>query len=56
MDKINKIDNSTVIFDLVNNDDKKVTIPAIYAPSDSDNPYYFEYVDIVLQDKVGASY
>ena len=33
MDKINKIDNSTVIFDLVNNADKKVTIAAIHMHS-----------------------
>ena len=32
MDKIDQIDDSTVIFDLVNNDNKKVTIAAIYLP------------------------
>ena len=55
MDKINQLDNPTVIFDLVNNDNKKITIAAIYAPSDSDDPYYFENVDNVLQERVEDS-
>ena len=32
MDNINQLDDSTIIFNLVNNDNKKVTIAAIYAP------------------------
>ena len=53
MDNINQLDDSTIMFDLVNNDNKKVTIAAIYAPSDADYPYYFENVDNILQDRVG---
>ena len=56
MANIQQLDDYTIIFDLVNNDNKQVTIAAIYAPSDSDDPYYFENVDIILQDRVGDSH
>ena len=55
MENIQQLDDSTIIFDLVNNDNKKLTIAAIYAPSDSDDPYYFETVDNSLQERVGNS-
>ena len=55
MENIQQLDDSTLIFDLVNNDNKRLTIAAIYAPSDSDNPYYFETVDNILQERVGNS-
>ena len=42
---------TTIIFDLVNNDNKKLTIAAIYAPSDANDPFYFETVDNILQKK-----
>ena len=55
MENIQQLDDSTKIFDLVNNDNKKLTIAAVYAPSDADNPYYFETVDNILQERVGNS-
>ena len=55
LENIQQLDDSTIIFDLVNNDNKKLTIAAIYAPKDPDYPYYFDNVDIILQDRVGDS-
>ena len=55
LENIQQVDDSIIIFDLVNNDNKKLTIAAIYAPSDSDDPFYFETVDNVLQERVGNS-
>ena len=52
MEKIQQLDDSTIIFDLVNNDNKKLTIAAIYAPSDADDPFYFETVENILQLRV----
>ena len=51
MENIQQLDDSTLIFDLVNSDNKRLTIAAIYAPSDVDNPHYFEMVDNCLQDR-----
>ena len=45
MENIQQLDDSTIIFDLVNSDNKRLTIAAVYAPSDSDNRHYFEKVD-----------
>ena len=42
LENIEVLNNSTILFDLKNNDNKILTIAAIYAPSDSDNKYYFE--------------
>ena len=53
MENIQQLDDSTLIFDLVNNDNKRLTIAEVYAPSDSDNPHYFEKVDNILQERVG---
>ena len=53
MENIQQLDDSTLIFYLANNDNKRLTIVSIYAPSDSDNPYYFETVDNILQERVG---
>ena len=53
MENIQQLDDSTIIFDLVNNDNKRLTIAAVYAPSDSDKPHYFEKVDNILQERVG---
>ena len=55
VENIQQFDDSTIIFDLVNSDNKRLTIAAVYAPSDSDNPHYFEKVDNSLQDRVGNS-
>ena len=55
MENIQQLDDSTIIFDLVNSDNKRLTIAAVYAPSDADNPHYFETVDNCLQDRVGNS-
>ena len=55
MENIQQLDDSTLIFDLVNSDNKRLTIAAIYAPSDVDNPLYFEMVDNCLQDRAETS-
>ena len=55
MEKIQQFDDSTLIFDLVNNDNKRLTIAAVYAPSNIDNPHYFEMVDNCLQDRAETS-
>ena len=55
MENIQQLDDSTLIFDLVNSDNKRLTIAAVYAPSDVDNPLYFEMVDNCLQDRAETS-
>ena len=55
MENIQQLDDSTLIFDLVNSDNKRLTIATVYAPSDVDNPQYFETVDNCLQDRVETS-
>ena len=55
MENIQQLDDSTLIFDLVNSDNKRLTIASIYAPSDVDNPQYFEMVDNCLQDRAETS-
>ena len=42
LENVEILDNSTLLFDLKNNDNKILTIAAIYAPSDFDNKYYFD--------------
>ena len=55
MENIQQLDDSTIIFDLINKDNKKLTIAAIYAHSDSDDPFYFQTLDNILQERVGNS-
>ena len=55
MENIQQLGNSTIIFYLVNNDNKTLTIAAMDAPSDADDPFYFETVDNILQERVGNS-
>ena len=47
--------NSTIFFDIKNNDNKILTIAAIYAPSDADDIHYFEEVDNLLQNRIMGS-
>ena len=51
IENVETLDNSTLLFDVKNNDNKTLTIAAIYAPSDSDNKFYFEEVDNKLQNR-----
>ena len=51
MENIQQLDDSTIIFDLVNSDNKRLIIASVYAPSDADNQYYFETVENCLQDR-----
>merc|ERR1712055_101296 len=55
MENIQQLDDSTLIFDLVNSDNNRLTIATVYALSDVDNPHYFETVDNCLQDRVETS-
>ena len=55
LENIQQIDDSTLIFDLVNSDNKRLTIATVNASSDADNPHYFETVDNCLQDRIGTS-
>ena len=55
LENIKQIADSTLIFDLVNSDNKRLTIATVYAPSDADDTHYFETVDNCLQDRVGNS-
>ena len=55
LENVEVLDNSTLLFDLKNNDNKILTIAAIYAPSDSDNKYYFEEVDNKIQNRAKTS-
>ena len=38
-----------------NNDNKTLTIAAIYAPSDSDNKFYFEEINNMIQNRAISS-
>ena len=55
IENVETMDNSTLLFDIKNNDNKTLTIAAIYAPSDADNIHYFEEVDNLLQNRVVGS-
>ena len=55
IENVEIIDNSTLIFDIKNSDNKTLTIAAIYAPSDADNIFYFEEIDNTLQYRAISS-
>ena len=55
IENVETMDNSTLLFDIKNNDNKTLTIAAIYAPSDADNIFYFEEVDNLLQNRAISS-
>ena len=55
VENVNIIDNSTLIFDIRNSDNKILTVACIYAPSDADNKYYFEEVDNLIQARAVTS-
>ena len=55
VENINIIDNSTLIFDIRNSDNKTLRIACIYATSDADNKYYFEEVDNLIQARAISS-
>ena len=55
IENVEIIDNSTLIFDIKNSDNKTLTIAAIYAPSDADNIFYFEEIDNKLQNRAISS-
>ena len=42
VENVNIVDNSTLIFDIRNSNNKIITLEAIYAPSESENKFYFE--------------
>ena len=48
IENVQTLGNSTIFFDIKNNDNKTLTIAAIYAPSDADDIHYFEEVDNFL--------
>ena len=51
IENVQPLGNSTLLFDIKNNDNKILTIAAIYAPSDADDIHYFEEVDNLLQNR-----
>ena len=55
LENVEILDNSTLLFDLKNSDNKILIIATIYAPSESDNKYYFEEVDNKLQNRAISS-
>ena len=55
VENVNVIDNSILIFDIKNSDNKVLTVAAIYAPSDADNKFYFKEVDNKIQARAGTS-
>ena len=55
IENVEIMDNSTLIFDIKNSDNKTLTIAAIYAPSDADNIFYFEEIDNLLQNRAISS-
>ena len=55
IENVETMDNSTLLFDIKNNDNKTLMIAAIYAPSDADNIHYFEEVDNLLQNRAVSS-
>ena len=55
IENVETMDNSTLLFYIKNNDNKTLTIAAIYAPSDADNIFYFEEVDNLLQNRAISS-
>ena len=55
IENVQTLGNSTIFFDIKNNDNKTLTIAAIYAPYDADDIHYFEEVDNFLQNRIMGS-
>ena len=56
IENIHIIDNSTLIFDIRNRDNKILMIACIYGPLDDDNKFDFEEFDDILQARAKTSY